>query len=505
MVITRLCLLLTSDQFIGFWSTSILGIALYQFRKQLQSRLFPLHQELTKLVSVLERVEGPAEFYEHYSDLDAEIRELRLVAPLWDSFDQYSHPVDDDQNPLIGLFGEPADYFGSEIILARTIDLRWLGKVPNILNGMGILGTFLGLAAGIYLAKAGLSGGSNPEETREALARLLDGASLAFVTSIAGLGSSVVFSVFESRRFDSIRAPSLEIIRLLEDLVRVQETEQIPELQLKELREQTVQLKKFNTDLGVQISNALDAKLQSNLDPVVALLKENLGLAKSGRQEMDKEMLQGMVGEFHQALSGAAGSELTQTARSLELLQSGLSDILNGIGEQNAETIKAAETLARVVEGLDGQSQVVNHLRGASTSLEGITATLADVANRADRWIESTQALTNQMEDSEKAMEGQWEAFQRRFQGLDETLGRSFETYQNGLRSYSEEVQKYILEIESLLGRAIRDFGSGLAPLTAVSEEIPDRLQEFSKAIERLETALSGASNRTSSGPGVRS
>ncbi|TOQ08322.1 hypothetical protein CGH04_20465, partial [Vibrio parahaemolyticus] len=68
--------------------------------------------------------------------------------------------------------------------------MRYFNSVPNKLTGLGILGTFLGLVAGIYLASSGI-GSNNIDEAKGALSHLLDGASLAFLTSIAGLITSM--------------------------------------------------------------------------------------------------------------------------------------------------------------------------------------------------------------------------------------------------------------------------------------------------------------------------
>ncbi len=87
-------------------------------------------------------------------------------------------------------------YLNRETVIDARIRTRWFKTVPNLLTGLGILGTFIGLAAGVRLAGIGLTSGS-PESINDALQRLLDGASLAFWTSIAGISSSIVFLIIE--------------------------------------------------------------------------------------------------------------------------------------------------------------------------------------------------------------------------------------------------------------------------------------------------------------------
>ncbi len=63
--------------------------------------------------------------------------------------------------------------------------------MPSHLTAVGILGTFLGLAAGIGMAAEGLTASAQQAVT-QALKQLLAGESLAFVTSILGIFFSLV-------------------------------------------------------------------------------------------------------------------------------------------------------------------------------------------------------------------------------------------------------------------------------------------------------------------------
>ena len=51
---------------------------------------------------------------------------------------------------------DAAEYFHSSAVIDRHLSIRYYNSVTNILTGLGILGTFIGLAAGISLAQAGL-------------------------------------------------------------------------------------------------------------------------------------------------------------------------------------------------------------------------------------------------------------------------------------------------------------------------------------------------------------
>ena len=83
-------------------------------------------------------------------------------------------------------------YLNDASIIFPEISFSFYQSVPNLLTGLGILGTFIGLAFGVGAASSGLAS-SMPSEITASLQQLLDGASLAFLTSICGISSSILF------------------------------------------------------------------------------------------------------------------------------------------------------------------------------------------------------------------------------------------------------------------------------------------------------------------------
>ena len=92
--------------------------------------------------------------------------------------------------------GEVSRYLNDATIISPKISSGFFQAVPNLLTGVGILGTFFGLAAGVGSAHSGLSS-NKPDEITAALQQLLGGASLAFWTSIAGISCSILFVLVE--------------------------------------------------------------------------------------------------------------------------------------------------------------------------------------------------------------------------------------------------------------------------------------------------------------------
>jgi hypothetical protein len=72
---------------------------------------------------------------------------------------------------------------------------RWLGTAADALVGTGLVMTFLGLVAAIGAASSAVTAAVDP---RDALVGLLGAASVKFLSSIAGIGGSLVLRVWQA-------------------------------------------------------------------------------------------------------------------------------------------------------------------------------------------------------------------------------------------------------------------------------------------------------------------
>ena len=107
--------------------------------------------------------------------------------------------VDTDTGKERVYVTEPIRYFFTEdTLFIGVLNLRFWNSVPALLVGIGILGTFAGLALGVSnLGSMDLEslkiGNQMPKEMQD----LLDGMSAAFISSIVGMSTSLLFSGLE--------------------------------------------------------------------------------------------------------------------------------------------------------------------------------------------------------------------------------------------------------------------------------------------------------------------
>ena len=124
----------------------------------------------------------------------------------------------------------------------------------------------MGLAGGVGSASSGLSSGS-PDEITSSLQQLLDGASLAFLTSIAGIACSILFVFVDRRASRKLHLAMDQWVGAIESRLERVTPEGVALEQLEQARRAATQLESFNTDLVFTLEKALEDKVAGRLSP----------------------------------------------------------------------------------------------------------------------------------------------------------------------------------------------------------------------------------------------
>ena len=108
----------------------------------------------------------------------------------------------------------PQAYFSMHA-LERDLRLRVYFGLPNDFVGIGLVFTFMGLVAGIYFASRSMMS-TDLAASRQALVQLLHAATFKFMTSITGIGLSLLLSWSQRALLEDIQSELMEIQFLLE-------------------------------------------------------------------------------------------------------------------------------------------------------------------------------------------------------------------------------------------------------------------------------------------------
>jgi len=406
----------------------------------------------------------------------------------------------------------------------------------NLMVGLGLLLTFLGLIVALHTARKGMAPGADPAAMQESLRTLLAVAGAKFFTSVAGVGSSLILRSVERNLSRKTHHLTDELCNLLERGLLYVPPQRLAVKQLRELEAQTAQLKIFNTDFALQVSERMATQFQQVMAPVSAsLLTLNDNIAGMGDSLRD-----GLGKGAADAISQATGGELRALGQTLGTLGErldALSASVGSSGEHAAEQIRAAgadfsqaasdiraafENLAGQVDGLGGKlaEQGEASARAQTEALErilsGLAAAQESSAEAMGRAVEAleragAEAATGLQESLSKAMETSVAASQQTFQhALDESGGalrdtalglakavgdaaEQIERAKDGFVKSGEGAARTALAMAEVAGQsrtAAGAIGDATKSFTAVAAPVSQAVQAVNDAAGRISRSI---------------
>lgn len=321
------------------------------------------------------------DFLAHYEEMNQRISDNQTLAHRWKQFSQ-SLILPEEENEPIRATQRPEDFFDETGLVSSRLNLRFYQAVPNILVGVGLLFTFIGLIAALYFASEGVTA-EDIAETQDALGKLLHAATFKFVTSVAGLFSSLVFSWWEKNCLHNFQVTLDDFCQLLEERLVFTTQEQLAYKNFIETRRQTLQLERFNTDFAVsiadKISQALDNVFADRLKNALDSLNNEIKSLGERLRRADEQGMQDLLKAFLEELKGGTGVEMNS-------FKTTLADLDNSIKE-SAKAIEASSEVFSQQVGSGAQP-----LQDATASFKNSVETLDTIVKNAKS---SGQTLLN--------------------------------------------------------------------------------------------------------------
>lgn len=478
---------------------------------------------------------------ESYALLD---ERMNATARLDRAWRRYRSTVREEQDGRLVSLIRPSDVFTSDEVLAATLNLPLVESVPNLLVGVGLACTFVGLIAALYFASQGVAA-ADVNQAKAALGDLLHAATFKFVTSLFGLACSIVFTFSERRRLKRVTERIDNFCHLLVEAIPYQAPAELAFGQLQESRKQSAELARFNTDLAASIASELSGRLQPELQDVRDQLIDALnGLAErlGGRMgEMTQGALERMLKDFTERLHAdtrenvsALNSSISAMGGQVSEIASAVNDKLRGAVDSLGETISGLDTVIRVVsseigDGVRDLERVLSSLQtishtleatvnslekaaaplGESTSalqdvsglirglvdasrqsIEELSRTSSSVATTLASAVESIRTASGSVADS---VRGAWETHSERFGGVDQQFGNFIVKMEEMIDAYRDRVSAFAEKLDAHLADGIGRLGTGINQLHNAIDQLSAALEDGTRSMERQSSALTEA------------
>jgi len=444
----------------------------------------------------------------YYTEFDQKFQKVEILRHPWSEFTETL--ISDDSAGKIQNTHSVSSYFTRDSLLGNRIDLRYYSTFPNILSGLCILGTFIGLVAGIYLAKESLLS-INPMETKLALQSLLAGASLSFLTSIAGLSASLLFSWREKasiHQFDKLRRGWIAELDKRLDRVTV---ESINQRVYAESQKQTKALESFGEPLAFELTKFADLfadKMSTAItNNVTAPMSDSLSGIQSSVDKLietqgnsNEKLLKEITEQMTQSITGTASKEVDSFVSATNFMTSNLEQTMDKVTTQLEE---ASNSFSKSVQGLSQSTGSIQQLvresselteqqreiiKEALTAQEGMANTvesiseIANVINQAadkgarssSEIAESTAAIHSAIEaldGSNSRVQQIWSEYEKRFDGVDQSLSNVFKEIDQATQSYSLNIRNFVVELENQTSAITRDLAGAISDLSSAIDD----------------------------------
>lgn len=493
--------LLVSSYAVGVIVAVIVGYAtikLFISRKQLRRYI----ESINTAIEPIQELNSPADFCSAFERISEILGANELLGSAWKDFRKtILQPEKPDDRLVIQSPFQASQFFTAEQLLqSQKFNLHYHHALPNYLTGAGILGTFLGLAAGIHLAKNGLS---NPEQILTALKHLLKGASLSFVTSIFGLLSSIFFAIVFRNNQHLFEAKCAEFNELLDKNIEFISLEQLNKQALDLSRERT-ETSKLEHDLSQQrtealitffdqtafsltesIQQALDTSLDTNLKgPLLTALNDlrsSIDDMKAAQGKMNEDMLKGIVAQFSAAISGSAGDDMKGFSQSIQMVNEQLGGVVNALQQQQSDMHATTEHSSKAISDsfADGSRQLQQFMQEHMERLNKQTESIASlIETSGSAYANSSSAFSASALEMQDILQGT-----RELLSSFREIATSSKVSLDGMREVSSSIEKTSSSF-STISKQSGDFIEVMKSSIQQMQASQEHMQEMQASIE---------------------
>lgn len=345
-------------------------------------------------------------------------------------------------------------------------------SIPSLMTTLGILGTFMGIL--IALAPLDFSAG----QINESVQKLLEGMKTAFMTSLFGLASAIVFKFWHQA---SIRSQAQK------------STEQNLASHLDAIRQAISG--EGDSSLVTQIQKLRDenrdgfAKLDGLTETVRDALAKNLeDLTQEIRDIIGKQLgesLQLLIENIEKALIEQFGTTFVQFNEATQALKKWQDD-----HRQQVEQLTA--TFAQTAQGIEKISAECAHIPGTMENLrrilEAVNSQVADLTARLEAFSEMRQKAIDAFPEIKKNFDkigDDLRSSAEGFNGLESVIQK---TQQDAKESVELIAQSYAKNVEKMTSDMFKTMEKSQQEVTANAERYAKHVEETANGMRETMT-----------------
>ena len=380
---------------VAFFATFLLYK--YHFVKPLDAR----YKEIETYLDILKKY-NPQNVNVYFESLSQEMENSDLIKGIWRKYQRtlISIPGKDGLEKYSTV--ESESYFSVAAFTEGMKGGLWSG-LAGTFTGIGILGTFIGLTIGLAGVDTSSTGALS-----SSISGLLGGMSTAFVTSIFGIVSAIVFGVWHSQNMKRFGDAVSRFTDALDQVFIRKSVEEILLEELAESRAQRAAMEQLSTDMAIsicdhlpdvldQLAEKMDSAMKGNLDTMLAGLSERQDKQTEQLMQISSNTNSLVIGGFDQlgdVLKKGVGQGAEELGNSLKNLSSDIASLAEGIRDILDRSTKASSEANQ--KTLDALNEAISKM---NETMEGIANKQTE---ETDKNIQRMTALMEEMKTTMK-------------------------------------------------------------------------------------------------------
>lgn len=490
-------------------------------------KIFPIYFNIRLMVNRLQKTDGEKGFRVKYDKLNKIFLNNDIIGHSWYEFSECLL----QRETKIQNTKKAIEYFSRETLIYGHLNLPFYQSMPNVLTGLGILGTFLGLLCGVSQVDI---------QKINSIELLLHGASFSFYTSIAGLIASIIFTLCKKASLFLIDSQIQQWVEMLDQRLEWLSPEKIAFITLERQERQIQIFENMADKLGVKISSSfeditrteieiltkikentavshwksiekrleiMDTHAVSGNDKIAELLgdiKVEIGDQLSSNNQIIVETIQHIAEEFDKFKNKVVRENINSVVEALEVV---IKDFNQQVNEQFGENFKEYnEAIRNLLEWQKGHKNHLDQMHEfidgyldnikistekfdmASRILESMNMKVTEIVQNLSRLTITTQAIEITMTalDTQTA---QMEAFLKSIKEMGDRAGKSI-----------PEIGRKIDQCADDMSESAKQFHAQITSLTSGLSDVHERFStSASDMTDVMEEMLNGVNSKITS------
>lgn len=486
-------------------ATFIIAFFIYYYNHIIRDYI-KIKTQLKLFNNNFENINNIEDFKNNYATIGKNIRNIDYIKSIWWEFCETliikrednsisninSYDIEDNPITVLKNTAQVELYINPETIIEKQSKTELMESIPSILTGVGLAGTFLAITVALF--------GFNLDQIEQSVQSLLGGLSIKFISSLAGISTSIIFILikahFSSNLSEQIANIQLKLNEIfprrtaesyLCDLLESQKStsDKFDELQ-ESIDDQTNSLKQFFTNT---YSDAIKNAVSEGLSNAKPDLIDAINVSMEKVEQVKNEIIE-VLNNLNTSLSGSISQSIKVSLDVMNSqLNNAISELVTAMTEfKNLKQESAAGLMEKMITELKScMFDLKNSLTDAVVGGSGDTITSLQTSLKdAASYMMTLKDTFNGFMDNMKE-QAEHESRQRN-EAVNQTINDTIQK----VSEVNTNVQKCIDEQSSNLNEWLSVIKTYIDEIHANEVNVKSN---YSELLNKLESSISSQTN----------